>query len=149
MTSAIRLTILGLCLMALVQVGCGKATPPATPITYDATNSEANNGKQVSLVGYARLPVMMSVSDTMLIELHEQADGKGKHVNFDVPIGTGANQLEKPPSRYKKEDLKLHASDGTVVGPDDKIRVSGELVWMKQPGAPIVWLTKPIVVERI
>jgi hypothetical protein len=132
-------------LVVLATVGCSSPPPPATPMTWTNYNTQANNDKQISLEGYARLPVAGLVSDTMLVELYEQPDGKGAFIPFSTRIGSSANQVEKPPENYTQSDFKLHANDGSLVGLNDKIRVSGKLVY--SPSTSILF--EPIEVVKI
>ena len=134
-------------LAALLLAGCASAPPPATPVSWKDFNSQANHDKQVSLEGYPRLPAAALVSDTMLIELHEQADGKGTNVSFSIPIGSSANQVEQPPKDYKETDLKLHANDGSLVGLESKIRVSGKLLY--STGGKGTILFAPVDVQKL
>ncbi len=138
--------------IALLATGCSSAPPPATPMTYDTADVQANHDRQISLEGYARLPGMGVVSDIIGLDLYEKPDGKGKKMGLSVPVGSGKNQCEKPPKQYKAEDLKLHTADGTVVGPNDRIRVSGKLYWNKAAEVPeghVSFLAEPIYIEKL
>jgi len=132
---------------ALLVAGCSSPPPPATPVNWKDFNSQANNDKQVSLEGYVRLPAAALISDTMLLELHEQQDGKGANVSFSTYLGSSANQVEKPPENYKETDLKLHANDGSLVAAGDKVRVAGKLIYASGGNGTI--LMGPIDVQKL
>lgn len=136
-----------LALAALLVAGCSSPPPPATPVAWKDFNSQAYNDKQISLEGYVRLPAAAMISDTMLLELHEQQDGKGANVSFSTRIGSSANQVEKPPESYKESDLKLHANDGSLVAASDKVRVAGKLIYASGGNGTI--LMAPIDVQKI
>lgn len=136
---------LGTLALAMLLWGCSSPPPPATPVTWTDFNVQANHDKQISLEGYVRLPAAALVSDTMLVELYEHEDGKGKPLSFSVRIGSGANQVEKPPKDYKENDLKLHANDGSLVGLQEKVRVEGKLVF--SPSSSILFA--PINVQKL
>lgn len=131
--------------LAALVVGCSSPPPPATPMTFDTFNVQANNDKQISLEGYMRLPVAAMVSDTMLVDLYDNPDGKGKAVPVSIYVGSGKNQVEKPPKDYTDKDFKLHANDGSLVTMKDKVRVSGKLVY--SPSSSIFY--KPIDIQKI
>lgn len=126
-------------------LGCSSAPPPATPMTFATWNVKANDKKQISLEGYVRLPAAAMVSDTMLLELHEKPEGKSSYVDFSTRIGSGKNEVEKPPKDYTDKDLKLHANDGSLVGPQDKVRVSGKMVY--SPSTSILF--GPVDVQKL
>lgn len=137
--------------LALALQGCSSAPPPGAPVTFQTIESQAHHDKQLEIEGYLRLPSMGLVTDTMLIELHPSADDKDQtKVLVSMPIGTGKNQMEKPPKDYKREDLKVHAADGTVVGPKDKVRVSGKYYYNKtSPTQVTTFLAKPVQVTKL
>ena len=49
--------------VALTLVGCSSPPPPATPMTFESADNQANAQKQISLEGYMSLPVAALVSD--------------------------------------------------------------------------------------
>ena len=119
---------LSLILVLAAIAGCSASPPPATAVSWKDFRNQANNDKQISLEGYVRLPAAALVSDTMLVELYEQPEGKGETIPFSTRVGSSANQIEKPPEDYTQDDLKLHAGDGSLVGLNDKVRVSGKYI---------------------
>lgn len=127
------------------MLGCSSPPPPATPMQWDNFNVQANHDKQISLEGYMRLPVAAMVSDTMLIDLYQKPERQGKSVPVSMRIGSGKNQVEKPPKDYKDSDFKLHANDGSLVGMGDKVRVSGKLIY--SPSSSILF--GPVDVQKI
>jgi len=146
--------LLALLMLVLWTCGCGsKAAPPATPMTFATVDDEANNGKQVSLEGYPRLPRMGLVNDTIGLDVFEQPEGKGKKITVFARVGTGNNECEKPPKEYTQADLKLHTIDGTVIGADTKVRVSGQVLWSKtsttDPKAHTFMLVSPIEITKL
>lgn len=126
-------------------LGCSSPPPPATPQTFANFNTQANHEKQISLEGYLRLPAAAMISDTMLLDLNENPDGKGKSVSVSIYLGSSANQVEKPPKDYSDKDLKVHANDGSLVGPDQKVRVAGKLIF--SPSSSILF--KPVDIQKI
>jgi hypothetical protein len=140
-----------LLLCAFLLPACSSAPPPGTPVTFQTIENQAHHDQQLEIEGYLRLPRMGLVTDTMLIELHPSADEKdATKVLVSMPVGTGSNQMEKPPKDYKREDLKVHTADGTVVGPDDKVRVSGKYYYNKTSATQVTtFLAKPVSVTKL
>lgn len=134
-----------LALLAYLSWGCSSPPPPATPQTFTSFNTQSNHEKQISLEGYLRLPVTALVSDTMLLDLIETPDSKAKAVPVSLHIGSSANQVEKPPKDYTEKDLKVHANDGSLIEPTQKVRVSGKLIYATSGSI----LYKPVDIQKI
>lgn len=134
-----------LALVALTICSCSSPPPPATPQTFSGYNTQANQGKQISLEGYLRLPVSALVSDTMLLDLVETPDSKSKPASVSLSVGSGANQVEKPPKDYTDKDLKVHANDGSLLEPNQKVRVSARLVY--DPSASVLFA--PVDIQKL
>jgi hypothetical protein len=139
----LRLFLLGLGLVSLC--GCSSPPPPATPMTFANFNTKENDHKQISIEGYARIPAACMVSDTMLVDLVESPDSKAKPLPFSCRVGSSANHVEKPPKNYTAKDLKLHANDGSLVEPGQKIRVAGQLIFSTSSSI----LFAPIDIQKI
>ena len=132
-------------LLVCLLSSCASPPPPATPMTFANFNSQANHEKQISLEGYLRLPSTTLVTDTIMIKLCESTDPKSKSLSFSLPVGSGANQVEKPPKDYGQKDLKLHANDGSLVDLSQKVRVSGKLIYSADSSI----LFAPVDVQKI
>lgn len=137
---------LTLTLLACLTWGCSSPPPPATPQTFSNYNTQANHEKQISLEGYLRLPASAMISDTMLLDLNETAEPKSKSVSVSLYIGSSANHVEKPPKDYTDKDLKVHANDGSLIEPNQKVRVSGKFIFSASGGSI---LFKPVDIQKI
>ena len=52
----------------------------------------------------------------------------GKRIfGADIEEGTGANQIEKLPSGYKDEDIKIHDNSGGLINMSNKVTVTGQM----------------------
>ncbi len=90
------------------------------------------------------------VSSTIRLELHENAEGESKTANLSIPVGSRKNRCQKPPKEFQESDLSLTCNDGTTVGPQDKIRVSGKAHWSKtSEGKDYVILGEPIFIYKV
>lgn len=52
---------------------------------------------------------------------------KGMHANLELTAGTGKNEMEPLPKKYKTEDFKIKTDVGEIVGEGNYVRVTGEL----------------------
>lgn len=87
----------------------------------------ANDGKEVTVVGYVKVAPFTVVSgDDFRIELVESMsdeDGLGAYVK----VGTGGNTMRKLPSEFTADDVELTLADGGTVGYGDRVALTGEL----------------------
>lgn len=52
----------------------------------------------------------------------------GKRVfGADIEQGSGADEIEKLESGYKKEDIKIHDDKGAVISFTDKVKLTGQM----------------------
>jgi hypothetical protein len=66
--------------------------------------------------------------------------GGDRKISTYVEQGTGANEIEQLPRGYKKEDLKVHADDGSLIGPDDRLRVTGRVSYAEGSGTTVCFI---------
>ena len=66
-------------------------------------------------------------------------------VPFSTKIGTGNNQVEALPKNFSESDFKVHANDGTLLEPNQKIRVSGKVIGSGESTV----LFGPVVIEKL
>lgn len=122
----------GLLILAVVFLfNCGKV-PTGEPVDISQACPIANDGKYVQVSGFlsdggsifcsniggGRLDCGLDVAGT--------ADGP-KILTADVEQGSGANQIEKLESGYKKEDIKIHDNAGGLIDLSSKVKLSGKL----------------------
>jgi hypothetical protein len=55
------------------------------------------------------------------------APGGVKIFGADIEEGSGANKIEKLPSGYKREDIKIHDNGGNVMKLSDKVTLTGQM----------------------
>ena len=118
-----------LCLILLFVLAASESTPPGKPVTWDTLCVPENNDQQVAIEGYPYLPVTALVSDTMLIDLHEEPDREGRLISTSMTLGSGNNQMVEPPDDYTAADLLIRAGDGTEIRTGQRIKVEGELIY--------------------
>jgi hypothetical protein len=53
--------------------------------------------------------------------------GGTKVFGADIEEGSGSSEIEKLPSGYKKEDIKIHDNSGAVIKLSDKVTLTGQM----------------------
>lgn len=120
-----------LTVILLSFLGCSGDNAVVQANLLDAC-STANQGKNVTTSGYlddgnglmcsnpgaARMTCGYSVLTN---------PGGSKVFSAFINNGSGANQAEKMPAGYKKEDLKIHDDKGSVITLSDKVKLTGKM----------------------
>jgi hypothetical protein len=106
--------------------GCTKPTPTE----FGQVCQKENDKKYISVEGYLRTGASVLCSTrngtrTCGLELSDKLDGESK-ISVYVEEGTGAGQMEPLPKSYGKDSLKVHAADGSTLGPKDRVRLVGK-----------------------
>lgn len=116
-------------LCVVLIAGCGESPKgPGVPTTFDAVCDKANDGKRLLLEGYADFPESFKSKEaSIMMRLRPALDQRTSVVGIAVPLGNGPNQVEMPPKKFTSANMKLHTQDGKVLGPRDKVKVSGTL----------------------
>jgi len=118
-------------LFCVLLAGCGDSGPPTrgTPVSFADVCGKAYDGKRVMLEGFLRFPSEFK-SDEVTVMLRLKPDPETPDVvGVSAKLGNAVNNVELPPSSFRNSDLKLHTSDGQVVGYQDKVRVSGTMYY--------------------
>jgi hypothetical protein len=119
---------LGLATAAMLAA-CAADKPPAAVTFSNICQQEAK--LRVAVEGYLRLPLMNMIckSGRCLAVFYAAPGGKGAWIGADVrntaKPGSGVNAIEMPPKTYRAEDLRVHLKDGSVVGQDAKVSLTG------------------------
>ena len=106
---------------------CSSDTP--TPVTFGDVCQKAGN--RVAIEGYLRLPGMGTTckSNRCMLSLISELQGRVLSITAQVrntaKPGSGVNAMEPLPPKFRTEDLRIHASDGSVVDPNTRLRVVG------------------------
>jgi hypothetical protein len=120
-----RIVVFGL--VALLFAACGSSGPPTVgeQKSFDTACDKANSGKRVAVEGYLRFPKEFTGTQSAVLRLYKAPDLAGTPIGVQTHIGSQANQMELPPSRYTDADLKVHTADGQIAVVGTKIKVSG------------------------
>jgi hypothetical protein len=123
--------LIAISLTALALGGCSSSSqgPPTAGESKDfaAVCDKANDGKRVAVDGYLRFPDSFTGAQSVVLRLYKTADLSGQPIGMQTTMGNQANQVELAPKEYSDKDLKVHLSNGQIVGFGTKVRVSGDV----------------------
>jgi hypothetical protein len=131
-------------LLVLGALAAGSCTKPQ-PVDFAGVCTAANEKKTIVTDGFLRIGSSVFCSNTgggpvtCGLELHDPQGGE-KKISAYVVRGTGDNQVEELPRGYKKEDLKLRDDTGALVGPDDRLRVTGVANYAEGSGTQVCFI---------
>lgn len=106
-----------------------EALPPPSTIEFMAAFDEAMHEHRVILEGYLQLPGTMYTSGEKgsLDFTRRPFQRYGDDINVSIRMGDCANCMAKVADKYSRDDLKVNTDDGQVVGPNQRVRVTGKL----------------------
>jgi len=121
--------------LCFAATGCNTT---GVPVEHAKACDAENDGKTVEVTGFLNDKGSLFCSNTGggpvrcgFKLLASVGDDKG--ISADVETGGGANEVEKPASGYKKEDIKLRDNNGNLITYADKVRVTGKIRSTKDP----------------
>lgn len=121
--------------LCFAAVGCNTT---GIPVEHAKACDPENDGKTVEVTGFLNDKGGLYCSNTGggpvrcgFKLLASVGDDKG--ISADVETGSGANEVEKPSSGYKKEDIKIRDNNGNLFTYADKVKVTGKIRSTKDP----------------
>jgi hypothetical protein len=116
-------------LVALALAGCSQI---ATPIAFGDVCDPGHDHQRISTVGYFDVGVTVFCSDTGG-DYHCGLDfvgtpGSANVFTADILEGDRPNQMAQVPEEYSAADIRLKTADGTVIGVEQKVRITGEML---------------------
>ena len=135
MKNYLILTIIFICgfLTACNQTG--------TPVEYARACDAENEKKYIEVVGYLDDKGGLFCSNTgggpvrCGFKLLETL-GAEKGFSADIETGTWGNNVEKPKSGYKREDLKVRDNSGNFINLNDKVKLVVRMNVLKNASNP-------------
>lgn len=127
--------ILAIAFLCFAAAGCNTT---GTPVEHAKACDPENDGKTVEVPGFLNDKGGLYCSNTgggpvrCGFKLLANA-GDDKGISADVETGSGANEVEKPTSGYKKEDIKIRDNSGNLITYADKVKVTGKIRSTKDP----------------
>ena len=100
-------------------------------ITQDFAHAcdKPNEGQQIAVVGYLRLPDTLDGGSSVVLRLYRDPAFTGRPIGVTMLFGDDANQAMKITSAYHDYDLKVHLADGSLVPFLTRVRVSGRVYY--------------------
>jgi len=112
---------------AMLTIHCG----PGTPVEYSNACNPENNKKYIEVSGILDTKGGVFCSNTSgplecgFKLLQNAGDDKG--ISSDITVGTWSNNVEKPESGFKREDVKIRDNNGEFVKLGEKVKLTGEI----------------------
>ncbi len=127
-------TLSVLLLLALSIGGCASSTArPGELQSFSTACDKPNEGVNIAVEGYLRLPDSFSGSRTIELRLYSDPSFSGKPIGVTLQFGNGPNQVRPITSSYRDEDLQVHLADGTGIPFRTRVRVSGVVIYPAFP----------------
>jgi hypothetical protein len=127
------------CVIAIAAAGC--ATKTGVPVEYSKACEVENEKKYIEVSGFLNDKGGVFCSNTgggpvrCGFKLLENPTAE-KGFSADIVQGSGANEVEKLERGYKREDIKIHDDQGAIIGPDQKVKLVGQMNVVKNPSKP-------------
>jgi hypothetical protein len=112
-----------------VLVGCSKT---AVPVELSKVCSPDNEKKYVTTSGFLDDKGSIFCSNIgggrmdCSLDVIENPGGN-RVVGAEIEEGNGSSEIEKLPSGYKKDDVKIHDSQGGLIKISDKVNLTGQM----------------------
>jgi hypothetical protein len=135
--------ILAIAVLCFAAAGC--TAEKGVPVEHAKACDLENDGKTVEVTGFLNDKGGLYCSNTgggpvrCGFKLLANA-GDDKGISADVVTGAGANEVEKPTSGYKKEDIKIRDNSGNLFTYADKVKVTGKIRSTKDGGTPVCYM---------
>ncbi|MBC7901017.1 MAG: hypothetical protein H7070_13305 [Saprospiraceae bacterium] len=124
-----RITTFFLLIFTGILAGCNSK---GEPVEFTKACDQANEKKVIELTGFIRDKGGVFCSNigggrlecgfTLTTQLGEETG-----VKAEIEQGTGANTVEKLPSGFKKEDIRIHDNNGDIIALSDKVKLTGKM----------------------
>lgn len=124
-----RLYLLVLLVPVMMMAGCTKT---AVPVEISKICAADNEKKYISTSGFLDDRGSIFCSNIgggpVRCGLDVVASpGSTKVFSADIEQGSGSDEIEKLPSGYKKEDIKVHDNGGKIIAFTDKVTLTGQM----------------------
>ena len=127
---------------------CGLAAAcnqTGVPVEYSKACTAENDKKYIEISGYLSPRTSIYCSNTgggpvrCGVNLLETPNSEKDNLSADIERGNSANNIEEIKGSFKKEDIKIHDNNGSIINLADKVKVTGKL--NKIPDADQCYLT--------
>lgn len=112
---------------ALMTIHCGNGTP----VEYSNACNPENNKKYIEVSGFLDEKGGIFCSNTSGplecgFKLFNEP-GDAKYISSDITVGSWSNNVEKPASGYKREEIKIWDNKGELVKLGERVKLTGEI----------------------
>lgn len=119
-------------IVALIAFTIACSKPPAVAVEISRICAADNEKQYVATSGYLDDRGSIFCSNIgggrMNCGLDVVANPGGtKAFSADIEEGSGADQIEKLPKGYKKEDIRVQDNGGKIIGLSDKVTLTGQM----------------------
>lgn len=134
--------------LSLVMAAC--APGPGTPVELGALCRASNDGERVAVEGYIDAGASIFCSNigggpvTCGLDLKEQT-GDEPAATVYIPEGGGGGEIESVPEDFTRATLRIHADDGTLVGLNDRVRITGPVSVVESSESPVCFVTAEMI----
>ena len=110
---------------------CLTACSDEAPIPVTFSDVCQKRGDRVVIEGYLRLPLMGTTCKSnrcmlnLISDLQGRVESIAAQVSNTAKPGSGVNAMEPLPPKFRVQDLRIHANDGSVIDPNTKLRLIG------------------------
>ncbi len=133
-------------LMALRITACSpRIARPGILQDFSNACDKANEGQEIAVEGYLRLPDVLTSSNSVELRLYRDATFSGKPIGVTMRFGNGPNEATKITTAYQDKDLQVHLANGTAVPFRTRVRVSGRMYYPLVPQDFACGLENPYV----
>jgi len=118
-------------LAACCLVAACSQTEPGVPVEYSKACAVENEKKVVAVSGFLSPGVTVFCSNhggrMECSYTFTETAGAKKGFSAEIEQGGGANQVEKLKSGYRREDVKIRDSAGSVINLAEKVKLTGKM----------------------
>lgn len=121
-------------LMALRLTSCSpRPARPGVLQDFDSACDKPNEGQQIAVEGYLRLPDTLTSTYSVELRLYRDPTFSGKPIGVTMRFGNAPNEANQIKSAYTDNDLKVRLANGTAVPFRTRVRVSGRMYYPLVP----------------
>ncbi len=115
-------------LVCLCASACVSGTPYAGPLQdFSSACAPYNEGQQISVDGYLRLPDTLTSTSSVELRLYRDAGFHGRPIGVPVLFGDGPNEARRITTSFHDQDLIVHLANDAAVPFRTRVRVSGRM----------------------
>ncbi len=128
------LTLMVLIVTSIALIACAPSTAhPGELQTFATACDKPNEGQDIAVEGYLRLPDSFTGSQSIELRLYPDLSFTGKPIGVTMDFGDGPDEALRINSSYHDADLKVRLADGTEVPFGTRVRVSGTMYFPVVP----------------